>query len=246
MVEAVRKYSNPPIQETICEVYFDLAEPLSRRTIELLKDVWSSDYPEQKVVQEKSVDFHLSPEGIQTKEGNLGHRLICKTADGKRLVQLSGLFFAVNQRRPYPGWEEAFRGTILQRFEDLQKTIGPLRFTRVGLRYINRIDVPQVPLLWEEWFQINLSVPRLSGSKQREFQMQFHQELPESRRLVINVAALPSPDGKISPVILDLDLIWQETPRQPGELAQVLEQVHGPHRLAFESYLRDNVRKLFD
>lgn len=245
MVEMETKYPNPPIQETICEVHFDLGEPLLLQRIELLKDVWSTGYPEQKVVQERSVNFHLSPEGIQTKEGNLGHRLICKTADGKRLVQLSGLFFAANQLRPYPGWEEAFRDTILQRFQDLQTTIGSLKFKRVGLRYINRIDVPQVPLVWEEWFQLKLPVPKLPGSRRREFQMQFHQQLPESRRFIINLANLTSPDGKVSPVILDLDLIWEGPPREPEELPSVLEHIHGPHRLAFEAYLRDKVRKLF-
>jgi uncharacterized protein (TIGR04255 family) len=245
MAEKETNYPNPPIQETICEVHFDLAEPLSLQRIELLKGVWSAGYPEQQIVQEKSVNFHLSPEGIQTKEGNLGHRLICKTADGKRLVQLSGLFFAANQLRPYPGWEEAFRDTILERSQDLQKTIGPLKFKRVGLRYINRIDVPEVPLVWEKWFRIKLPVPKLSGSKQREFQMQFHQELSNSRRFIINLATLRSPDAKVSPVILDLDLIWEGTPSELRELDQILEHVHGPHRVAFEAYLSDKVRKLF-
>lgn len=245
MVETNTKYPNPPIQEAICEVHFDLGEPLSVQRIELLKQVWSAEYPEQKVVQERQVNFHISPEGIQTQEGNLGHRLICKTSDGKRLVQLSGVFFAANQLRPYLGWEVVFRDTILRRWEDLQKTIGPLKFKRVGLRYINRMDVPHVPLIWEEWFQLSLPVPELPGSRRREFQMQFHQQLPESRRFIINLANLPSPDGKVSPVILDLDLIWEGLPREPEELPSVLEHVHGPHRLAFEAYLRDKVRKLF-
>ena len=99
--------------------------------------------------------------------------------------------------------------------------------------------------MWEEWFQIELSVPKLSGAKQKEFQMQFHQELSEDRRFISKLAALVSPDGKVSPVILDLDLIWEGAPTEPGELGRVLEHVHGPHRLAFEAYLSDKVRKLF-
>ena len=245
-MKAEPKYRNPPIQETICEVHFDLSEPLMLQKIESLKDVWSKEYPEQKIVQERKVEFHISTEGIQTQEGDLGHRLICKTADGKRLVQLSGLFYAANQLRPYPGWEESFRDTIRKRSEDVQKKIGPLKFKRVGLRYINRIDVPQVPLVWEEWFQLKLPVPEMPGSRQGDFQMQFHRALAEGRRFTINVAALASPDRKVSPVILDLDLIWEGAAREPSELGQVLEQVHGPHRLVFEGYLRDKVRKLFD
>ena len=75
--------------------------------------------------------------------------------------------------------------------------------------------------------------------------MQFHQELSESRRFIIKLATLASPNGKVSPVILDLDLIWEGAPRESSELGRVLEHVHGPHRLAFETYLSDKVRKLF-
>lgn len=245
MARAEKKYPKPPIQEAICEIHFDRREPLALDKIELLKPVWSGSYPDQKIVQERIVNFNLGPEGLKTQEGNLGHRLICKSPDGKRWVQISGLFLAINQLSPYPGWEESFRDTILVRFEELQKTIGPFTFKRVGLRYINRIDVPQVPLVWGDWFKLKLPVPAMSGAKQREFQMRFQQELPENRRFIINLAALPPRDGKVSPVMLDLDLIWEGAPMEPDDLCQMLEHVHGPHRLVFEAYLRDKLRKLF-
>ena len=69
MAEKKTNYPNPPIQETICEVHFDLGEPLALQRIELLKDVWSGGYPEQKVVQEKSVNFYLSPERYPNQRG---------------------------------------------------------------------------------------------------------------------------------------------------------------------------------
>jgi hypothetical protein len=68
MAKKRANYPNPPIQETICEVHFDLGEPLALQRIELLKDVWAAGYPEQKIVQEKSVNFYLSPQGIQTND----------------------------------------------------------------------------------------------------------------------------------------------------------------------------------
>jgi uncharacterized protein (TIGR04255 family) len=246
MSKAETNYRNPPIQEAICEIHFELSEPLKLQKIELLKPTWLESYPDQKTVQERRVDFHLSSEGLQTREGNLGHRLICKSADGKRLVQLSGLFVAINQLSPYPGWEEVFRDTILARFGDLQNAIGPLRFKRVGLRYINRIDVPQVPLVWNDWFKLKLPAPSLPGFKQREWQMQFHQELTAGRRFIINLAALPPREGKFSPVMLDLDLVWEAAAQESGKLPEILEHVHGPHRLVFEAYLSNKVRKLFD
>lgn len=71
-------------------------------------------------------------------------------------------------------------------------------------------------------------------------------ELTEGRRFIINLAALPPKEGKVSPVMLDLDLIWDGEPKEPSELPQVLEHVHGPHRLVFEAYLSNKVRKLFN
>jgi len=139
-----------------------------------------------------------------------------------------------------------FRDTILERFRDVQNAIVPLKFKRVGLRYINRIDVPQVPLVWNDWFKLKLPTPSLPGFKQREWQMQFHEELTEGRRFIINLAALPPKEGKVSPVMLDLDLIWDGEPTEPSKLPQVLEHVHGPHRLVFEAYLSNKVRKLFN
>jgi uncharacterized protein (TIGR04255 family) len=245
MVTTVTKYRNPPIQEAICEVHFDLSDPLTLQTLELLKPVWSVSYPDQKVVQERRVNFNLSPEGLKTEATNLGHRLICKSGDGKRLVQVSGVFVAINQLSPYPGWEESFRDTILGRFEELHKTLGLIKFKRVGLRYINRINIPKVPLVWGEWFKLKLPIPLMSGAKQREFQMQFNQVLPESRRFIINLAALPPGDGRVSPVMLDLDLIWEGASRELTGLRDILEHVHGPHRLVFEGYLSNKVRKLF-
>jgi hypothetical protein len=46
--------------------------------------------------------------------------------------------------------------------------------------------------------------------------------------------------------MLDLDLIWGGAVKEPGELRQILEHVHGPHRLVFEAYLSNKVRKLFN
>ena len=48
----------------------------------------------------------------------------------------SGRFIAVNQLKPYPGWEEAFRDTIMDRVGEVQSELGPMAIARTGLRYI--------------------------------------------------------------------------------------------------------------
>jgi uncharacterized protein (TIGR04255 family) len=90
------KYTNPPIQEAVFEVHFAIDQPLSKETLEKLQPVWQKSYPVQKIVEEKNLNLRLDPDGVKTDQQILGHRLVCRSNDGKRLVQLSSSFLAVN------------------------------------------------------------------------------------------------------------------------------------------------------
>lgn len=239
------KYSNPPIQEAVFEIHFASPQPLPKESLELLKPVWQEAYPDQKIVEEKNVNLRFEPDGIKTEDQILGHRLVCRSSDGKRLVQLSGSFLAVNQLKPYLGWDESFRETIIQRVAELQKKIGPLPLRQVALRYINRIDIPEAPLVWEKWFQFSLPIPKLPGAKPPQFQMQFNLHIDDDCQLNISAIALQPANPSISSIILDIGVTWAGTPIEPAKLAEYMEKVHRPHRLAFEGYLNDNLRGLF-
>lgn len=238
------KYAKPPIQEAICEIHFIVDDPLSSERIGQLKEVWETEYSEQKLNEEKDVKVEVGPDGVRVVENKMGHRLVCRSSDGLRLVQLSGRFLAVNQLRPYPGWEEGFRDTIMARAGEVQSRLGPFEIGRVGLRYINKIDVPQVPFVWEDWFNFRLPMPELEGAVGGPFQMRFEQQLKNHSNLIVNSVSLPSA-GDSTPVILDLDVVWTGKPAHAEKLLELLETVHAPHRLAFEAYMTDKLREQF-
>ena len=239
------KYVNPPIQEAICEVHFAIEQPLALDKLEQLRGRWKDEYPEQTINEEKNVHLQMGAEGVRIDESKQGQRLICRTSDGTRLVQLSGRFVAVNQLRPYPGWEEGYRGTILARVKDVETEVGAMPIRRTGLRYINKIEVPEHPMKWENWFNFALPFPKLEKSLLSNFQMHFEQILPGECKLLVNCVSLPQ-SGETSFVILDLDVIWEGPAVKSTQLADLLERVHGPHRLAFEAYIRDKLRERFD
>lgn len=234
------KYPKPPIQEAICEIHFDANQKLQKNQIELLKPVWNSSYPNQRLIQEKSVTVNFTPEGVTPTENVIGERLVCKSSDGKQLAQLSTNFLAVNQVSPYLGWEESFRDMITQRWNDVQKNIGSLKFQRVGLRYINKIDIPQAPVAWERWLKYAMPVPKPISISQSRFEGKL--EDPEYK-FNINLLALPAV-GAISPLIIDLDIIWERSGKDRN-VDEVLEGVHTPLGSIFEAYLTDETRRLF-
>ena len=116
---------------------------------------------------------------------------------------------------------------------------------RIGLRYINRVDIPENPVLWEKWFNFALPFPKLEKSVLANFQMHFEQRLPDRCKLLVHCVSVPQ-TNEASFVILDLDVIWEGEPVKSDKLPELLERVHGPHRLAFEAYITDKLRERFD
>jgi uncharacterized protein (TIGR04255 family) len=247
MAESTIKYPKPPIQEAVCEVHFEIPQPFTKERLEELKPVWATDYPDQKLVEEKNVELKLTPEGIKHSEQTLGHRLICRAADGKRLVQLNQSTLVVNQLRPYPGWRESFRDLILKQVNVFVKSAGTHKIRRIELRYIDKIDIPEHPVTWEKWLKLNLPTPAITGCATEGFQMQVRNKLSDDCRLTINFVSLPvTGTPPVSPVIFDFHVVWHGQPIELAALASTLETVHTPLGLAFEGYLTDNTRKLFN
>lgn len=245
MSASVAKYPNPPIQEAVCELHFDPPLVSDVEGLTTFRSVWADEYPNQKIVEEQHVEFQISQEDVKTERKPKGHRLICRSANGSRLVQLSGTFLAINHLKPYAGWKESFREDILLQASRFLEAAGDRKIRRVGLRYIDKIDIPEAPAVWENWFQFKLPVPPLPDGKTTGFQMQFRNDLPDGRRLVINVVTSPPSSPGTSSVVLDLDATWEGSPVEFPALAEILETVHTPLGSAFEGYLTDKVRQLF-
>lgn len=238
------KYARPPIQEAVCEVHFASGSSVSPEEFEKIKTVWQKGYPNQQVVTEKTVEFLFSVDKVDTQSRNVGHKLIARSKDGKDLAQLGPKFLAVNRVSPYLGWEESFRATIMSRAQEVVAHYGFDRLERVGLRYINKIELPEQRVRWADWFTIALPVPCGLGEVGGSFQFHFEQALSPGTQGIINFLTLPPQPEAGTTVILDIDVIWRGN--QPdNELGQILDAVHNPHHDLFESYLLDKSRELF-
>ena len=238
------KYKNPPIQEAICEIHFHREKPLTFDEIVSLKPCWTNDYPLQNVVEQKSFAINLGVEKAEATPNTIGHKLVARSKDGQRLVQLAGNMVAVNRLRPYLGWEEEFRDTINSRFNEVQQAFGLTKLVRIGLRYINRIEIPQVPVIWNEWFGVPLTVPHGVPVIGGFFMSHFRQEIAPNTECILNFGALGGAK-ETSAVLLDIDVVLRGDV-DCSNVTAALNRVHEPHRAIFESYLLDKTRALFN
>lgn len=173
-----------------------------------------------------------------------GHKLIARSENGQHLAQLGAAFVAINRLHPYRGWEEEFRGTILDRFEEVRTTYGISEVERIGLRYINKIDIPMAPFRWHDWFRVDLPIPASLRDGSGTFQSHYRCLLSPNLECILNFGSLSTESTGVSPVILDIDVVWRGR-LAVGELTRQMDAVHLPHRELFEGYLLDKTRDLF-
>lgn len=241
-----KQYRNPPLQEAICEIYFDAKEPLDEKRFESLRFDWRDQgFGDQRFVDQKQVNVRLSIQGLETKEIPSDRKLVCRSDDGSQLIQLTRNMLVVNHLAPYPGWADVFRPIVLQRVAELQTAVPLNGVKRVGLRYIDRIDIPQAPLEWSDWFNLDFPVPAALKRPGSRLQMRVESPLEEDLKGIVQIFSAPERKRGHSSVIFDMDVISSRY-LALNEIEVELERVHEPQTLAFEEILTDNLRNLFD
>ena len=147
-----KRYRNPPIQEALCEFRFapsrdwDLTIP-GKLHNEVIRE-YGAQPQEQRVFQ---ATLKTSEDGSPEMQG---HEEIAKimlaNGDGTRMIGVGGDIVSVHMMEPYQtpsspeksGWEE-FQPRIKQALNAYWNVAIPLGVTRIGIRYINRITVPE-------------------------------------------------------------------------------------------------------
>jgi uncharacterized protein (TIGR04255 family) len=128
-----------PITEALVDIRVKLPSELDIKKINVIYELIKDEYPEKQ-------EQRISEIRIETKTGGEiishkinGYRYI--SSDKNQIVQARLDGFTFNRLHPYIKWEElvkeAHRLWLLYR-----ETTGPETITRVGLRYINNLNIP--------------------------------------------------------------------------------------------------------
>jgi uncharacterized protein (TIGR04255 family) len=122
-------------------------------------------------------------------------------------VTVDSFDFSVGQ--PYDRWR-SFRDEAIELWEIFKEASGAIEISRVALRYINRIDIPNTGLAkLEDFFKIYLEIPEgwPGGTSLTNFFVQFRAPQQDlGCELVVNQAPAPPPESNMVSVRLDFDL----------------------------------------
>ena len=135
--------SNAPIVEALIDIRVKLSSDFDMIAFLPLRARLADKYPQ---VQEVS-DFQLSTEwkpGTEPRaSGQVGgvRSHLLRSHDGRLVVQFRRDGFTFSRLSPYSSWEEVFSEAWLL-WELYVETAKPLEVSRLAVRYINRLPLP--------------------------------------------------------------------------------------------------------
>jgi uncharacterized protein (TIGR04255 family) len=223
-----KQYKSPPLLEAVCEFKFQPPSSRNPAVLDLIYEKVQAQFPQREPVND--------PDG---QEAVPDAKTKFRRADGSALLQVSPKLLAINQLRPYPAWPQ-FKQLILETYALYSEIVSPAHLLRLGLRYINRIEIPGTKI------EIGCF---LRGCPEGYHKLFLSTEFPfdtERENLAMILAHVPHSEGDFSHFYLDLDYgAFPATAMTPETIAPILERAHDRIEQLFETSLTDETRRLF-
>lgn len=242
-----RLYQKPPLIEALCEFQFADGEwdwTIPGLVYQQIKD----QFPTKRQASTVEFEVQADPDQVsQRLKGGLG-RLQFARADETALVQVGPQLLVINQLQPYPRWSQ-FKPLILATLEVYRQIARPAGFRRVGLRYVNHIQIPADSVDLSIYFNFGPRLPApMAADPIRSLLLRADLDQESHRgHLVLTLATAPG-EGPGKPALI-LDLDFATTRAQDIALEGIddwIEQAHNRIETAFEASITDQLRSLFE
>ncbi|MEO6198733.1 MAG: TIGR04255 family protein [Sphingomicrobium sp.] len=238
-----RRYPNPPITEAVIEVKFDAAALDDERRHVSAKV--AEFYPNDSVSEHQAVHLDMERKRVELRTDSSVYRR--SSHDESEILLLGPQNFLLSQLAVYPGWDYFF-GRFRRDWEIWRKAMGYRKIARIGVRFINRIDVPMegTEVHHEQYLNLRIKMPD-------EFELigdySLHVEVPllETKCLaLINSASVPSPVPGFASFVIDIDIGRNiDVPQKDADMFDVLNQIRVQKNALFEASITDSAREKF-
>jgi uncharacterized protein (TIGR04255 family) len=237
-------YRNAPIIEALVEFQFT-SQQWDWTVPGLMYERLERSFPKKR--QQNVLQVEMQAEAAQIAQKVKGGiaRMQFVREDDKALIQVGPDLLAVNYLKPYPNWA-TFGAQILQALSMYREIAAPTGLKRIGLRYINRVEIPQPRVEIEEYFHIFPKIPMPQDMS--AFLMRVEVPLTAANGLlVITMGSTPSGQPECSAFILELGFSTVQAESLALESSSAwIEGAHMQIENAFEACITDKARVVFE
>lgn len=240
-------YKRTPITEAVIGITF--AEQLDASKLGKANKKFIKAYSQHEEVKNISLKVELSHEGRANADDTqvtIGHRRSNKDAD--ELLVLWPSEFVVSQLAPYPGWE-AFIARFERDWKTWKQVTGFRQVSRIGVRFINRIDIPLIDneIEHEKYLNVYTQLPSLISSV-GNYGVQMATFIDDINcTFKLNSGTVRAPILSYGSFLLDLDFgRMSDVPQSDADILALLNQIRVKKNEVFESCITNRARKLFN
>lgn len=242
-------FSNPTIQEAICEIHFQMPDSVEWNPSvagEFLKRNQDA-FPTMEPVTRLGFRFTAGPAGMEQALTPPTLLMRFRHKDRPMLVQISQGMLSVNVLPRYPGWRQ-MSSDILDAWTRASDVVQPSRLCRIGLRYINRIQRTEPGQVAGDWFRPTRYVAQAALSSLPCLLSRLEMQQDQESRLIVTLGELPNgePLGLRS-FLFDVDCIAEKTIAADGpSLEAEIERLHETAWSVFSESITPRLRRLLD
>jgi len=241
-------FPKAPITEAVIDIRVELPDSVSLPALEDLHDLIKAEYPGKKPRRrfEEKIEFKKDEhEPLRTSKFQEDGYYFT-SADGKRIVQYRLDGFTFNRLRPYSQWED-LRNEARKAWEVYRVNINPSFVSRLGVRYINSIEIPSKSFDYDDYFT---SVPRIPEGLPQVLQHFFTRTVIPFPEQGATAIVIQTPSDKQDPVntaiILDIDVSVEKSLAAADErIWQIFEELRVIKNEIFFKSIKEETKELF-
>jgi uncharacterized protein (TIGR04255 family) len=236
-------YKRPPIVEAVIEIRTE--GDLPRETVDKVKRRLLPGYPFSTEAQ--IVNVEIGGANPKLAQHFQGHRLTSK--DGTGVVTITQKSISTSRLAPYEGWENMVC-TARENWLSWKKVVGYRKVSRIGIRFINRVDIPnreEKPIRIDDYLTFRPEVPNIGLAPMRAFNMNASMDIGrDGFKVTLITSLVPSPLVKTLSLLLDIDLSREaDLPQNDDDLWSLVNVGRAHKNLVFEGCITDATRRLF-
>lgn len=243
---SAQKYTRPPIIEGIIEILVakEIETKLQEKVISRLK----TTYPHSSKRQAVNIKVDTTAESVSVEQEPQGYRLTNEDQTDVVLVLPRGL--GVVRLAPYMGWD-ALRQNAYDAWKVWKANTPGYDIQRLGVRYINRIDIPinkAEKLNLNDYLSLYPKVAPVLSKPISGYLMQVAAPTRDDRwsTTITSTLVQPPPLVEHISILLDIDVFrTEEVPLNDNELWPIIDVGRALKNEIFESCITDKTRELF-
>lgn len=197
--------SNSPIIEAVCEIRFSGNGDFGEQNVASFYSKMSSRFPLRRkiAVQQIKVEFDEKKDPSPKSDYIITERDQFASEDGNQFLQFDNNLVAVHCLKPYSSWED-FSSQVISAFDSFSSFLDNKSIERIGVRYVNAIEIKEVDADMSDYFNIYPQVITGVISKKNLFNLDILDESVQEVKTRIRMQRQMNQEG-YSRVFFDID-----------------------------------------